>query len=95
METVASPQPLKPADLPATDLTDPALFINRELSWLQFNERVLAQAVGAHHPLPPGNRVTKFLAIVATNLEEFFMIRVSALLRKSRARASTTCLTTG
>jgi len=82
VETFASPQPLKPADLPAPDLTDPALYINRELSWVQFNERVLAQAVGAHHPLL--DRV-KFLAIVATNLEEFFIIRVSALLRKSRA----------
>jgi polyphosphate kinase len=48
---------------------------------------VLAQAVGTDHPLL--DRV-KFLAIVATNLEEFFMIRVSALLRANRARASTT-----
>jgi polyphosphate kinase len=63
-------------------LTDPGLLINRELSWLDFNERVLAQATGDDHPLL--ERV-KFLAIVATNLEEFFMIRVAALLRKSRA----------
>jgi len=63
-------------------LTDPTLLINRELSWLDFNERVLAQATGGDHP--PLDRV-RFLAIVATNLEEFFMIRVAALLRKSRA----------
>ena len=70
---------------PATgpvNLMDPALYINRELSWLAFNERVLAQATGADHPLL--ERV-RFLSIVATNLEEFFMIRVAALLRKSRA----------
>jgi polyphosphate kinase len=63
-------------------LTDPALLINRELSWLDFNERVLAQATRDDHPLL--DRV-RFLAIVATNMEEFFMIRVAALLRKSRS----------
>ena len=68
---------------PATPLlTDPSLLINRELSWLDFNDRVLQQATGSEHP--PLERV-KFLSIVATNLEEFFMIRVASLLRKSRA----------
>jgi polyphosphate kinase len=72
-----------PAPAPATPaVTDPALLINRELGWLDFNERVLLQATGTDHP--PLERV-KFLAIVATNLEEFFMIRVASLLRKSRA----------
>ncbi len=70
----------RPSAPPA--LTDPTLLINRELSWLDFNERVLLQATGTDHPLL--ERV-KFLAIVATNLEEFFMIRVASLLRKSRA----------
>jgi polyphosphate kinase len=63
-------------------LNDPALLINRELSWLDFNDRVLLQATGSEHP--PLERV-KFLAIVATNMEEFFMVRVASLLRKSRS----------
>lgn len=71
--------------VPAADpvaLNDPSLLFNRELSWLDFNERVLLQATSGDHPLL--ERV-KFLAIVASNLEEFFMIRVASLLRKSRA----------
>ena len=63
-----------PADLDPGDLKNPALYINRELSWLEFNQRVLAQALDPTHPLL--ERV-KFLAISATNLDEFFMIRVS------------------
>src|SRR5512134_1015246 len=70
------------SNLDPNDLSSPALYINRELSWLAFNERVLAQAQDASHPLL--ERV-KFLAITGTNLDEFFMVRVATILKKFRA----------
>ena len=63
-------------------LDDPSLYKNRELSWLEFNQRVLDQALDDYHPLL--ERV-KFLAIVSSNLDEFFMVRVATLLKKQRA----------
>ena len=58
------------------DLSDPALYYNRELSWLQFNERVLELAEDTAIPLL--ERV-KFCAIYSSNLDEFFMVRVAGL----------------
>ncbi len=82
-ETEAPPAPAPNADevvpspaKPVYDLDDPALYINRELSWLEFNQRVLEEA------LDPRNRLlerVKFLAITASNLDEFYTKRMGWL----------------
>jgi len=77
-----APRPRKPR----IDLDDPALYLNRELTWLEFNRRVLHEAADPRTPLL--ERV-KFLAIVSNNLDEFFMKRIGGLKQQIAAGVHT------
>jgi polyphosphate kinase len=67
---------------PKKNLDNPSYFLNRELSWIRFNGRVLEEARDLWHPLL--ERV-KFIAICGSNLDEFFMTRVARLIKKVKA----------
>jgi polyphosphate kinase len=77
------PPPPSPASPAASiDVRDPSLYLNRELSWLEFNGRVLHEALDPRTPLLER---LKFVAIFSSNLDEFFQVRVAGLKQQAAA----------
>jgi polyphosphate kinase len=67
------------------DLTDPQYYLSRELTWLEFNDRVLDEAMDERTPLLER---LKFMAIFSSNLDEFFMVRIAAIEQQIEAKVS-------
>lgn len=82
----SAPPPLPPVE-GVPDLSDPLLYINRELNWIEFDRKVLEEACDLSVPLL---EQLKFLAIFHNNLDEFFMVRVANIIRQYKMGAAST-----
>ena len=71
----------------AIDLRDESCYFNREISWLDFNDRVLHEAIDPRTPLLER---LKFIAIFSSNLDEYFMVRISGVMEQVEAGVGAT-----